>query len=93
MNAPEKTTEEQPSDLKRLESKLSSLIGTLSEFKNDISRLHGDVFREEVQPEKVSDVREEPMNKIIDLIDKVETCFDIQKVIKEKFNNFNNLLL
>ncbi|HEA65052.1 MAG TPA: hypothetical protein ENI02_02800 [Candidatus Aminicenantes bacterium] len=86
------TSVEAASDLGRLSNSLDSLMDTLKTFERDVTKTHSNVFREEVPKEKVQEKREEPRNRIIELIDKVEECFEIQRKIAGKFNDFKNLL-
>lgn len=83
---------EEKSDIGRLFSDLDSLISLLRAFETDIISLHSEVFKEPMKEESKLEADEVPKNKIIELIDKVEKCVEIQKNIREKFGNLNNIL-
>ena len=94
INSTTKTSavQEKESDLKTLENRLDDLINVLDNFDKVFSELHSNVFKETKRDEPKSDSEKVPQNKIQDLIDKVDRCFEIQKNHRSDFNDFDNLL-
>lgn len=90
----EVTVEDKPvkSDIGRLSDELDSLISTLRAFETDITSLHSEVFKEPMKEESKVEADEAPRNKIIELIDKVKDCFDIQENIRKQFSDLNSVL-
>lgn len=81
------------SDFGRLSGNLDSLRDTLGTFEQEVSQLHSEVFKEPMsEKESKPEAEEEPKNKVIELLDKVEVCFKIQRKIADKFDDFKNLL-
>jgi len=80
------------SDIGRLSNTLDSLVETLRAFESSVNNLHSDVFKEVMEEAKSDELPEAPKNKVIELMDKVNVCFDIQRMIATKFEDFKNLL-
>ena len=83
---------EKESDLRRLSCKLIKLRDTLMGFDGVVSKLHGEVLRQEEECVKEDTPKEISLNKITDLILIVDDCFKIEGTTRRKFNDFINLL-
>lgn len=88
----EKAQIEEKSEIRKLSSKVEELRNILQTFDIDFDNLHSEVFKES-RKDKTSEEKEGlPLNKITELIGRVQGCINVQKDIQQTFNDFNNLL-